>query len=1446
MAPILDFDMDRHTSDDGTKTKSCGFTISPDNQGDITVSVYRARIDSVWKDATASIRENLNTGNSDDQLFSRYVFFTEAGSTFCIHEEEEKTQFYSPGMLLNNPTMALAVPELSADVHEQAGVPAEQRAVFNIVLRNAGQVHTGVVAGGRLFTLELSNNSNPYGAKLYVNGAPLAQGLEYFMEPGESVVQTLEVERGQVDDYENLKLMFKVSDCPKNITFMDLSVHFIPMSSDVAVASPKQNWVMNTLSARDSTGYYLPIDINGFNIKHKNFDHIEFQYKLATESEDMWVTQCSFYANDSLYNLATGNKAKIVNGRITPFRFYGGRDPMEQQYDLRAVSFCRYGSGFVTKASTVISGTKDTRVPRVFGTPQPADAILGVGTDLKLRFNEAIAGNYLDEDNNFQIIGMTNATGITTGTSLHFGEEESSNAYTQVSRSLTNTSFTLDMIVRPSEANGGSLFKTLSQDEMYAVSLSYTANGQLLMLLSSGEQGGLFATVPGALPAGVFSRVVAVYDNERKTVRFYIGTQQVALSQDYDTKLPSDFVLRGTGALRFGIDGASDMLEARVWLKALTQEEVAATNMKYLTGYERDLLAYYRMNEGQGETIKDYANGATLYLNNTAWNLKKGISLAIRAGERVTLNGNLLSRSAIQDESIMLWFRSTTPDGTLFSAGEQKWQVPAGYADGAWHHWVLTVDRTRNNVSLFIDSEMKQSQSATDFGAISGAMYLGGDGFEGNIDDLVFFEQALPKTLIQEFGNLSPTGDEMGIFGYLPFEQQVLNPNGVLELVFSPNDRRVFRDANGNIVDKVVPLIVRAEGETTTEAMADKINHAPTRDQGLLTKMKFDWAFNNDELLINLNMADREINKQTIYLTVRDVEDLNGNPMASPVSWVAFVDRNALKWSQRTLRVTSDYDNTDEFYSLIDIINQSGRRHQYTIESLPDWLTVSEPYGSMNAEEEKQIRLSFDANLPVGVYNDQIYLTDEDGLAEPLIIEYTVRANPPYDEIDKNRYPLNMSVCGQVMIMKSGEYNYDTDERDIVYAMYKDECVGMANISFDEASNKSKLYLTVYGSEAMNRQTLRFQLWQASTGKVFDLSVDRDILFAHGAVYGCGDGNPVVFTTNGNERQTVQLNAGWNWTSFNLDLRQYVAKIAKIMTANEPWAEGDQIKNPATRHFVIYSDSLQRFVGDFDYLRYIYTYMIYSNSGNTIHISGNNLPADSMYVPVRGDGQWSAMPCLLKQVTPVAEALADYYDNATPGDMLKSHDRFAYFSEDKKWEGDLTAMRPGEGYFFRRLAPGAVNIRFYNRSFNAPKRVNGLTAERVNGFSNPQAATNMTMIARIEGDQPMANGQQLMVYVGDELAAVAEPMMVGEELLYFLTIQSDRVGELHFKANGQWLKANSQDINYIPDAHAGSLRAPVLLTPATDDRPYKIIEDDHVIIIRGGERYDVTGTRLSK
>ena len=321
------------------------------------------------------------------------------------------------------------------------------------------------------------------------------------------------------------------------------------------------------------------------------------------------------------------------------------------------------------------------------------------------------------------------------------------------------------------------------------------------------------------------------------------------------------------------------------------------------------------------------------------------------------------------------------------------------------------------------------------------------------------------------------------------------------------------------------------------------------------------------------------------------------------------------------------------------------------------------------------------------------------------------------------------------------------------------------------------------------------------------------------------------------------------------------------------------IKNPASRQFCTYSEQEDNFRGTLSNLSYTQMYMMYVRQDNSLHIFGDKLHADSMRLTLRGGGQWNALPCMLSEVTPLREALNDYYDHATPGDLVKGHNSFAVFSQDKQWVGDLTALRPGNGYLLRRMGQGAVTIKFTNPQSNSSQSnssqsnsASGLTAKRsvsANGlsgeaglFTNPQAATNMTMIATIVNNEQLNNQSSIVnrsivnVYVGDELTAVAEPMMIDDEQYYFLTIQSDRVGApLRFECAGQWLNVqineqmvNDQMVN-VPDSHHGSLRAPVVLVPVTGNpspvtSPYKIIEDDRVIIIRNGERYDVTGKKL--
>ena len=1461
--PILEtgFNLLPENGESVGSSKTTGYVLSLNPLEHLTFNVYKSLTDDFNEQSkeTRYDAHDFNSDNKNKYLFGSLMYSTLGGATRCPWEAADSTYFYNPGTPLNAATQKIENPQMVINRHEISNVPHDQAAKFKLTMWNETDEVVGLASGPNVFmTLKLDDATNIKGAKISIDGVPLSDGREFRFQGNTPIIKTIEVRAGDDYDYEDICLILQ-SECTPTLTYQKVcfSVHYMPVSCDVMISSPSDKWIMNTLSPRDENGYYMPVSIDGFDVNYDGFDHIELQYKLTTQSNDAWVNLCSYYAEDSLYQQASGSKAMIEGGRIENFRFYGERDPMEQQYDLRAVSYCRHGSGYVTKSSPVLTGIKDTRPPRVFGEPEPANAILGVGDNLKLRFNEPIAGNYLDEDNNFQLAGYTNESGIAAGTSLHFGGSLDSYAESKVLRSFLDKSFTIDMMVRLNDPSQSAWLLEL-RSEKGSIHLVY-GNNHLMLLIN-----GLLAThsLPLPEPPTAFTRFVTEYDHTTRTVRFFVGTQDIT---NPNTPPLVDFVKISTinAPIVIGRNLNGNMMEVRLWSKALSADEVAETHMRRLTGYERELIAYYPMDEGTGDVLMDKATGATLYTHGTSWEHQTGISLRVPENERIPLDGNLMSRSDIQDETLTFWFK-TTGTGTLFSAGRTdnkhgfelmvtsggltlysdstSWPMAGSYSDDAWHHIAMAVNRTYNNVAVYIDGILKQTFAARKLGPISGAMYFGGRNFAGNIDEFAIFEQALPKSLLESISMISPVGNEMGLMAYLPFNKMKENSNGIYEQIFSVNDQRVFKTTDGTIVDKQVPLVLN-NTVSPIETYADKSTSAPVHNMGKLTKLNFDWAFNGDELMINLNMLDREINKRAIYVTVRNVEDLNGNPMVSPVTWTAYVDKNALKWEEKTIKMHAIYgEETDGVQYVTRVLNHSGKLHPYTIESLPDWLTVNAAYGSINPTEELYLTFTANTDMAPGIYEDIVYVTEENGLSEPLRVELTIEALPPYEAVDEHKYPLNMSVCAQV---KLNDTEFDTDPNDIVYAFYQNECVGMDHVSFNENTHKSKVYLTVYGEDAMNRKPIQFRLWRASTGRVYDLGTNRNVIFAHGFVYNCGDSDPLILTTYGSEVQMIDLEAGWNWISTNMDLTSSGGYLANCLSANEPWKEGDIIKNPNTRKFSTYSETSAEFMGTLDKLHYSQIFMAYSQAGNKMRISGDSLPEDSMWVKVRGDGQWSMLPCLFTRTTPISEALASYFQKAQPGDLIKAHDRFAIFSEDLRWEGNLTALRPGEGYLFRRLGLGTVVIPFYHQTTDqAPKKMPKTEQKTTDHFHNPAAATNMTMIAKVEGVQ--VTGDRLRVFVNDELAAVTSPL----DSLYFLTIQSDRVGELRFEMGDQTLvpveisTSRHFEIANIPDSHHGSLKAPIILRPADGTGVYKIIENNHVVIIRNNEKYDVTGKKL--
>lgn len=1452
-----------HETSDGEKSRSrtVGYNIEEENQGHINVAVYRTPKavslegkrdilnDSVYNDDFLHANEIIKqvTEMTDGKLTGLtanecvpgdFVYYLLGGATRSPWEPENTTYFYMPGTKLGNATLKIDDPKIYVENPVISNVPTDQPAVFDLILSNESQVPAadGFMVEQAL-VLATSYDTNPNGAKLYVDGQPISAGVTLYLPRNVAVHKKLELYRGSVDDYEDIELVFYTNGEPANCMTTKISAHFQPTSCEVNLTTPTDKWVMNTLSPKDEKGYYIPVKIDGFNVKYHNFDHIELQYKKASQPDESYVNLCSYYADEKLYNEASGNKAMIRGSVIDDIFFYGENDPMEQKYDLRAVSFCRLGNGYVTRSSKVLSGTKDTRLPELFGALTPKNGILGMGDYIGISFSEAIAGNLLDKDNNFEVVGYTNKTGIINSTSLTFDGREGNGATTQISRNLADKDFTIDLMMKVAsekltgDSNNVSermvLFSQGNVDNNIEFGLTKESRLYLKWNNSSSNQDEAPKAVSQVINnLNTWQRVAVTYSHSNGEVHFFVGNDD---KTDGEKSITSGY--NGAGVLVYGTahNGkypfTGNMLEARLWTRVLDGEMLTATKETALTGYERKLLAYYPMNEGRGKAIEDKANGATLTLKGQTWSLPVGLSLGFNGTEEEThgvqLDNTFFNRSKLNSYTLSFWFKAETTqdfeDVALYSEGNYSTgglyigleggkvairqndthEVAQGnWRDGEWHQLSLTVNRMKNVAHLYIDCKNTNQFSADDLGALgSQDIWLGAriwtevtdsekvehsDSYlKGNIDDIMLWESALPEGYLKQFYNAVPNGGEMGLLVNLTFCDTDLGDNSIPVAKYDPNNHLAKIERNSTRAGMKLVL-------TDASNRADYQVYAPVREKDLLSKMNFSWASKDNELVINLNMADKEINKQNVFITVRDVEDLAGNMIKEPVSMTVFVDRNQLKWGNKYVTRNVKYGESDKFS--VDIRNHGGKTLSYMIEDLPSWLAVDMEQGTLNPTNEMPVNFTVNTNLDPGEHSALIYLTDENDLSEPLLVTVNVEPVKPDWAVDRTQYPDNMNIIASVLISElkpNGEEAviYDTNSEDIVGAFADNTCLGVQNI--DTSNGRGSLYMSIYGNDEVDTHSIEFRLWRANTGKVYILTpmdtAYSNITFKKNAILG-SPAKPIEFKTKLNSLQVFNLNEGWNWISFNINPETNSGTINGVIMGNYQFSEGDVIKTDG--EYVQYDGSVNGGGWKSDQLQKFYAknvYMVNVQKAGQIEIAGTELSAKDRKLELHPG--WNHFPYYSDRICSIKEALADYSQRATEGDIIKSYDKFAMWSNEG-WVGSLSSLYPGEGYLLLHNANDTVQFSYTMSSEiteqPAPAKVRSYMP--VEGHSG-----NMPIVAKfIDSDGGMsAQGDVLRAYSADNLVGEATADAEGR---FFLMTSAENGAQLTFRmrrANGQ-------------------------------------------------------------
>ncbi len=1505
ITPVYSLNANQNNTLSKSKSKTIGFSLVAGVCSSYIVDVYRTATiftadttDNGFFQYTTEILDELRNGvlngnpdskvnMSDMPVYSSLVFRTRGGVTSKPYEGERRSKFYHPGSVLDEATVPIDKIRMWVDEPVKSNVPFDEPARFKIHFANESEYPNRAATSAFLFMID--GASNPNGAKIYLDGMPVTvEGTGIYLAPcrnplnNDVLVYTreLEIYPGTEFDYNDLKLTLMDGDDVARPVDVILSVHFKPAAGKVKISVPSDHWVINTESPYDGKRkmWYMPVRIEDFDVNYRGFDHIELQYKLSTQGDNDWVNVCSYYHDRSLMEGVSGVTDTIPSNGVIIAPFYGETDPIEQYYDLRAVSYCRHAGGFLTSSSQVISGIKDTRRPQSFGTPQPTNGILGIGDDIKIPFSENIAGNYLSKINNFEVLGTPNSTDITTSTALSF-DGNISLAVSQSEKNIRSRSFTVDIMVNPAtDAVDMPIFSHagLKKGLYFGITadrhLMANINGQRAVSDSVVRFNGGFRQVAFALDQSGNDMTVTFFDesNNIGTAKFegkYDNNAYLKLGMsqrdeyDYTNETVDDLLSQ----MKFY---KGDMLEFRLWNRAMNSTELSSYLRKALTGYESGLVNYYRLNEGKGEFSYDKAVGANdLRLSMATWKRPSGISVKIDGDHGLPLKGAKLTRTNTQDYTLMFWFRNSGSDATFFSNGQAlrgaKGELNIGvksgqlyvrsdgfecqtkvYAtDASWHHFAMTVSRSRNIANIYLDEKLYETCAADSFAGIVredmllGATYVDKNTqtnvMKGNIDEFGMFSSVLPMNLITEYATHVPANTTRAMMAYLNFGESVKQDDNTQRLEPTGLSLKQEVDVQGVIAPRRDYLAT----DSAVAAMADRTVYAPMTSTTLLANLKYSYVAKDNELLIDIEEPDYTIEKTNVFVTVKEVPDLQGNLMESPLTLNYYVYRNPLRWNVKRIEKEFDYGEGITFEATIS--NLSKDREYFELRDLPFWLDASITSGTIEALDEQVITFTVSPYMNVGNYKEAISLISASDMSDPLPISVKVKGSVPEWAVS----PDLLKKSNTMMLVARIRINdvVANDPNDILGVFSENlDTMGVAHIEVDNTNNAGEAlaYVTVFGSS--DTKTLNFMYYDASTDNIYRLNTDDEhtIFFRTDSTAGSAKEPVELRNSWQNQLQRLHLQDGWNWVTIHLEVPDTVT-VSQFLDGMSRWKAGDSFSTHNGQRTIQWN---ARYV-EGSPRGYVWSnankpitinpaqrYRIYSYGEKTAIFEGAFI-----YPNVVVKKGWNRIGFLSPINLPIAQALSGYTDDATEGDVIKSLDGFAVATQTQTgivWKGSLQYMETGKGYMLKRLKDGEKS--FYYPTYYSDSRYSGGNSS-AQARQHVNASTTMNIVASVAG-VALQQDDQLVVYRGAERLSEAQ---ADADHHFYLNIGSDADSRQTFtfvlEREGQTVAVADSYISYQADALLGTPAEPTCISFADLEQ-----------MPADGKWYTTAGIQLSK
>ena len=1413
--------------DETTNTVSMGYTLMEDGDDDyLSVDVYSA------PDGFGPI------------------FVTRGGATSCPYEDEVVTEYYQPGTVISKKTVQIENPKIEAQNQIITGIPAGGQGTFKVNIYNNSD--TGEDCW---FDLRTSSYSNKKGLVVSMDGVNLNKGTTVLVKAGETLEKTITVSQTNPDVlvYENVRLRIS-SQCQKDATSTyaeiadstEFSCYFQSTCSDIKLAS-------STTLVNTETKEMVTLSMSGYNYNMNSLKGIRLEYKGINEANfhelQKWMKEPKQGEEELTALLGTQTLDYTIDLRKADYD--------DKTYVFRAVTICNQGGVEIYNESDEINIIRDMSCPMLIATPSPASGILNSGSDLLITFNEDIQNAILTQSTNFKVTGVLNEGEVAHDVALSLSGNNA--AKTEALYDLSGKSFSTSMWLNYS--TDGTLLMHGSKDNNFTVAIE---NSKLAVSVA-GQKTTSTETLPKDkwLYLNVSYNASDAYSSNPTVNAAYAKDADVitlingAATKAYDSN----------GVISLGGNNlTAKVQELTLWNSSRSMTDAQATMHTTKSQYTKGLIGYWQFDEGHGSTATDKARlrHITLPSQNAWWINGSNYALPLDGTKTAAVNIGNLNTTDSEDYLIETWFKAdadATQNGVASVMATTKMDLHLttqgkleavlngstveiankNLCDGQWHHLAVSVLKSTNvGGNIYIDGQQYKQIAASAMPELFGSkLTLGGrcvqvsngvynyqQQLKGAVDEVRIWKGRRTADIIKDNMYARVKGDEPGLVAYYPMERNTRDEYKQIVSEGTLNDMIPVADG----VTPETLTFYNANGTAISAPTLSSANTAALKQAPQMEDVQFSFVASERQIKVNLEASPARIEGCNIYVTVKNVKDMNGNK-AEPITWGVYVQQDNLRWEESEMAIEKKAGKKATFAATFE--NRSSENETWSLSGLPSWLTVNTEGGTLKPLSNGTLTFSIAESLPAGKYETTVYLTGKQNIAAPLTINVKSKGNEPLWSVNPNDYEESVNMIGELRILDMPS----RDEDDIVAAFIDGECRGVARPVYEPSYDGYFVTMSIHGDEIDNNKAIEFKAYDASSDIIYPVVkaymynqiTASDFKFCAGTMSGFY-ATPMTLAATDDIEQSIELGKGWNWMSLSV--------TPESMTVPAIFAKaGGKVSSVKNQTEAASYSNGSWVTTELDAMNNTDMYAVKASEALTLSVTGQRVNTSTTPITVKEGWNWVGY-CGQTLIS-IGNALAGM--NPQNGDIIKSQQNFAYYDVNT-WRGSLQTLEPGKGYKIQSVATG-------DRTFTYP--TSAVAGARAATHQSPVTLhpslftpidysnypTNMVLIAKVVKNGLPVSGVELGVFAGSECREAA---VTDAEGLAYMTIPGDAATKLTFRvAEDEDVLNAKESVNYETDAVIGTPRTPFHIELGTATRIDGVNADGN-----NSDIYDLQGRKV--